>query len=190
MLKTVRIFRSFQESDAAEDACYTLMPPEERVRLALEIRSTFDPETDWPRWRDCIELLHSKNVDFLIVGALATAWHGHPHYTADMDMLILPDKENTERARAALRQFGLTDDDLNQPGRITQLGMPPNRIDLITSITGVDTETAWTGRVEADFDGCKAFVIGIDDLLRNKESTGRPKDMADAAILRKRHPRL
>lgn len=190
MLKIVRIFGSFEEADAAEDAYYAQMQPEERTRLGLEIRSTFAPGTDWPRWRDCIESRYSNNVDFLIVGALATAWHGHPHYTADMDVLILPDTENAERARFALRQFGLTEDDINQPGHIIHLGLPPNRIDLITSITGVDTETAWAGRVEADFGGCKAFVIGIDDLLRNKESTGRPKDMADAATLRKRHPQL
>ena len=189
MLKTVRIFSSFQEADAAEDAYYAQLPPEERIQHALEIRAAFDAETDWHHWRECLESLHSNNVDFLIVGALAIAWHGHPHYTADMDVLILPDTENVQRARVALRQFGLADDDISQPGRIIHLGLPPNRIDLITSITGVDTETAWTGRVEADFGGCKAFVIGFDDLLRNKESTGRPKDMADAAILRKRHPK-
>lgn len=146
-------------------------------------------------WREFIESFRSNDVEFLIVGALAVGWHGHPRLTGDMDILIRPRPENAERVLLALRQFGfgqlgITTEDLSEPDQILQLGFPPNRIDLITSITGVDTETAWTGRVEADFDGCKAFVIGIDDLLRNKEATGRPKDMADAAILRKRHPRL
>lgn len=92
---------------------------------------------------------------------------------------------------AALRQFGfgsldISRDDLSRPGQVIQFGVKPNRIDLITSLSGVDFESAWTRRVQGAIDGAPVMFIGRDDLIRNKESTGRKQDAADADALRKR----
>ena len=142
-------------------------------------------------WREFIELLNSNEVDYLIVGGVAVAWHGHPRFTSDIDILVRPTSANAECVIQALRQFGfaqlgLTPDDINQPDQIIQLGYPPNRIDLLTSISGIDFDDAWAARVEGEMDGVRARFIGFDDLIRNKESTGRGKDLGDASVLRER----
>jgi len=94
----------------------------------------------------------------------------------------------------ALSEFGLgtlgiTASDLQIPERVIQLGVEPNRIDVLTTISGVSFEDAWTARCEADLDGVATQFIGRNELIRNKESTGRPRDLGDADELRKRpHP--
>ena len=145
-------------------------------------------------WREFIESLHSNSVDFLIVGAIAVAWHGHPRMTGDIDILVRPSAANAACVISALRQFGfgqlgITDSDVTRPGQIIQLGFPPNRIDLITSISGVSFDEAWAGRCKGQLGDLTVYFIGLDELLRNKESTGRPKDVVDAGELRKRNPR-
>jgi len=92
--------------------------------------------------REFIGLLNSNEVDYLVVGAHAVAWHGYPRFTADIDLFVRPIASNGESILAALRSFGfgslrIEASDFNQPDRVVQLGMPPNRIDLITSIAGV-----------------------------------------------------
>ena len=146
-------------------------------------------------WREFIELLNSNEVDFLIVGGVAVAWHGHPRFTSDIDILVRPTSANAECVIQAIRQFGfvqfgLTPDDMNQPDQIIQLGNPPNRIDLLASISGVDFDEAWEGRVEGELEGVRAKFIGFDDLIRNKESTGRARDLGDAGVLRERRPKV
>ncbi len=143
--------------------------------------------------REFAALLSSHRVEFLIVGAYAVAFHGYPRYTGDLDILIRPDGENARRVLQALTQFGFGSlgirvDDLALPGKVVQLGVSPNRIDLVTSITGVSFEEAWASREPADLDGVAVFFIGRAPLLRNKESTGRAKDLGDAEELRRRNP--
>lgn len=126
-----------------------------------------------------------------MVGAYAVAWHGYPRFTADIDFLVRPSADNAKALTAALKSFGfaslgLTADDFVQPGRIVQLGVKPNRIDLITSIAGVDFEEAWAGRIAGAIDGIEVPIVGLEELIRNKESTGRLKDKGDADELRKR----
>lgn len=145
-------------------------------------------------WREFIELLNSNGVDFLIVGAVAVAWHGHPRFTGDIDILVRPTQANAECVVGVLRQFGfsqlgITPDDMAHPDRIIQLGYPPNRIDLLTSISGVPFDEAWAGKIQGEMDGVSANFIGVDDLIRNKEATGRGKDLGDAIVLRKRRPK-
>jgi len=145
--------------------------------------------------REFIESLNSNGVDYLIVGAYAVAWHGYPRFTADIDILVRPVPGNADAVLAALRTFGfgsldITREDLSQGDQVIQLGAKPNRIDLITSISGVDVETAWAGCCPGLLGGLPVRFIGVRDLIRNKESTGRPKDLGDAAELRKRHPGL
>ncbi|HEX2875030.1 MAG TPA: DUF6036 family nucleotidyltransferase [Polyangiaceae bacterium] len=138
--------------------------------------------------REFIELLNSHGCDYLIVGGHAVAFHGHPRFTADIDFLIRSSIENAERVVNALRAFGfgelaLTTGDLTRPEGVVQLGRPPNRIDLLTSISGVSFDDAWAGRVQGELDGLPVFFLGRQALLENKRASGRPKDLADVAKL-------
>ncbi len=143
--------------------------------------------------REFIELLNSNKIEYVVVGGFAVAWHGHPRFTADIDSLVSPSKENAAVVIATLQAFGfaslnITPDDLSKPGRIVRLGVKPNRIDSFTSISGVAFETAWANRLSGEIDGVPVQFIGRDDLIRNKESTGRSKDLGDAHELRLRTP--
>jgi hypothetical protein len=126
----------------------------------------------------------------LIVGALAVSWHGFPRYSADVDFLVRSSDDNAERVLEALRAFGmgslsLSPGDFSSPGKVVQLGFEPNRIDIMTSITGVSFEEAWDSRVPGALEGIPVHFIGREALLRNKEATGRPKDCIDAEELRR-----
>jgi hypothetical protein len=143
--------------------------------------------------REFIECLNSNRVEYLIVGALAVSWHGYPRYSADVDFLVRPSRGNAELLLTAIGQFGfgsldISMDDLTTPGKVIQLGYEPNRIDLMTSVTGVSFDEAWQTRSFGDLDGIPVNFIGRTALLRNKESTGRAKDRIDAEELRKQDP--
>jgi acetolactate synthase regulatory subunit len=141
--------------------------------------------------REFVALLNSNDVEFVVVGAFALARHGIPRYTGDIDLLIRPSPENAERVLATLREFGfgalaLGLEDLSAPGKVIQLGVAPNRIDLLTSISGPEFREVWDTRAAGDLDGLPVFFIGKDALIRNKEATGRLRDLGDAEDLRKR----
>lgn len=137
------------------------------------------------------ELLASfgaHNVRALVVGAYALAFHGVPRMTGDLDLLVEPSAENAERVMRALTDFGFGDvglsaADFQRPDVVVQLGFPPLRIDLLTSITGVAFEEAWKGRVKDSFGGVPASFLGLDELRRNKRAVGRHKDLADLDAL-------
>jgi glycine cleavage system aminomethyltransferase T len=142
-------------------------------------------------WREFLELLNSNEVEYLVIGAFAVAFHGFPRYTADLDLLIRPTEENANRVLRALSEFGfgkmgIQAADLRSPGMVVQLGVKPNRIDLLTTISAVSFEEAWATRNEAELEGVATHFIGRAALLRNKERTGRAKDLGDAEELRKR----
>ena len=139
--------------------------------------------------REFVELLISHGSEFLVVGGHAVAFHGHPRFTGDIDFLIRPSVENATRVLGALRAFGfgdlpLTVDDFVKPGNVVQLGRPPNRIDLLTSISGVDVQDAWSSRVKSELDGLPVCFLGWQSLIDNKQASGRPKDLADVAKLK------
>ncbi|MSV29328.1 MAG: hypothetical protein EXQ52_11405 [Bryobacterales bacterium] len=143
--------------------------------------------------REFIECLNSNEVEYLVVGALAVSWHGFPRCSGDIDFLLRPAPENAARVLRAIAQvgFGSLDislADLTTPGRVIQLGCEPNRIDLMSSLRGVTFEGAWPERVSGRLDGVQVNFIGRAALLRNKDATGRPKDLIDAAELRKQGP--
>lgn len=144
--------------------------------------------------REFVALLNSKEVDYLVVGAFAVSFHGYPRYTADLDVLVKPTIENAKRLLQVLSAFGfeslrVTEADLTEPDRVIQLGVNPNRIDLLTSISGVTFEEAWSGHCDGELDGIPTQFIGRRELIRNKESTGRVRDLGDAEELRKRDPK-
>ena len=143
--------------------------------------------------REFIECLNSNEVEYLVVGALAVSWHGFPRYSVDIDFLIRPSHANAERALRAIAQFGfrsldISTADLTVPGKVIQLGLEPNRIDLMTSVTGVTFDAAWDDRSPGLPDGLPVNFIGRSSLLRNKDATGRAKDRIDAEELRKQKP--
>jgi predicted nucleotidyltransferase len=143
--------------------------------------------------REFIESLNSQRVEYLIVGAHALAFHGHPRLTVDIDFFVRPTSENAARLLDALSDFGFALDakeaaTFTRAGMIVQLGHIPNRIDLLTSISGVTFDEAWQGSAEGELDGLPVRFLGLEALLRNKRAAGRSKDIADAETIEKRPP--
>lgn len=141
-------------------------------------------------FEDLLACLLEEEVRFLVVGAHALAVHGVPRATGDLDVWIEPGRQNAEQAWAALARFGapletfeLSIDDLTRPGTVFQLGLPPRRIDVLTQISGVDFASAWESRVVREFEGMELSFLGRAELLENKRASGRPKDLADVAML-------
>jgi hypothetical protein len=137
-----------------------------------------------------VESLASEKVEFVVVGGHAVAWHGHPRYTGDFDFLVRSTPDNATRVVRALAAFGfgslgVTEADLLVESQIIQLGRPPNRIDVLTSITGVATEEVFRNRVPGRLNGHDVDYISLPDLLANKRATGRAKDLADVEALTK-----
>ena len=134
--------------------------------------------------REFIRLLNSHNVEYVVVGGHAVAFHGHPRFTGDIDFLIRTTPENVSRVLTVLSVFGfgnlgIVEQDLLERGRVLQLGHPPNRIDVLTSISGVDFDSAWEQRVQTLLDDQPVALLGWDELIRNKRAAGRQKDLAD-----------
>lgn len=141
-----------------------------------------------PDFRDMLSAFNAARVEYLVVGAYSLAVHGVPRATGDIDLWIRPTSDNAQRVWRALAEFGapmdgLSTDDLIQPEMVVQLGLAPQRIDVLTSIDGVDFAEAWLERVRVPLDGLEIPVLGRRHLLANKRATGRPQDLADIARL-------
>lgn len=139
-------------------------------------------------WREFLALLNSRGVDYVIVGAQSLAFHGRPRHTGDLDILIRSTPDNARLLLALLNEFGFEqsgfkETDFLQPEQIIQLGRVPNRIDLLTSLTGVNTDEAFDAKVSAIIDGIPVFVLGREALIRNKRAVGRAQDLADLSAL-------
>jgi hypothetical protein len=132
--------------------------------------------------------LNSHNVEYLIVGGYALAFHGAPRYTGDIDIFIKPDKQNAQRVMKALDEFGFGSvgielSDLEYENKVIQLGVPPVRIDIITSISGVTWNDAYSSKVNGQYGDVPVEFIGLTQFIRNKKSIGRKKDLADLEAL-------
>lgn len=139
-------------------------------------------------FREFLSLLIKNDVRFLLVGGYAVALHGHIRATNELDIWIDDSLENAVRAELALREFGfdvqsLTPESLIRPGKMTRMGVPPLRIEVLNAISGVAFEEAFRRCRPFQFDGLEVPVIGLEDLIRNKRSAGRTKDIADAEAL-------
>jgi len=142
-------------------------------------------------FKELLALFNDHRVSYMIVGGYALAFHGAPRFTGDLDIFVKPDRENAQRIVAALDAFGfaslgLTVDDFERPDQVIQLGVAPVRIDLITSITGVSWDDAYTGRVSSNFGGVPVHYIGREQFVSNKRAMGRIKDLADLEALGKK----
>jgi len=139
-------------------------------------------------FEDLLAAFNAAGAEYLVVGAHALAAHGHPRASKDLDVWVHATADNAERVYRALASFGaplddLGVDDLSTAGTIFQIGVEPVRVDIITSIDGVDFEEAWPDRISADYGGQSASVISRKHLIQNKKAAGRPQDVADVAAL-------
>lgn len=137
-----------------------------------------------------IGLLNARGVKYLVVGGFAVNYHGYPRFTGDIDLWLWLDPTNLERVVQSLRDFGFGGlgigvEQLNAPYKVIQLGYEPHRIDLMTTVDGVDFEACYARASTVELDTANAPFISMADLIAAKEATGRPKDIADAAELRK-----
>jgi hypothetical protein len=139
-------------------------------------------------FKDLLALFNEHKIEYMIVGAYALAFHGAPRYTGDIDILVKPNPLNAERIMAALNKFGfglvgLKAEDFETPDKVIQLGVPPVRVDIVTSITGVSWEEAFSGRVEGKYGDIPVYYIGRQQFISNKQALGRKKDLADLEAL-------
>lgn len=139
-------------------------------------------------FKDLLELLNAHKVQYMIVGGYALAFHGVPRYTGDIDIYVKPDNHNAKLIMNALIDFGfgsigLTSEDFAQPDKVVQLGVPPVRIDIITSISGVSWEDAVTNCTHGNYGNVPVKYIGLNEFIKNKRSTGRKKDLSDLEAL-------
>ena len=143
-------------------------------------------------YEEFIAALNDHGVRYLLIGAHAVAFHARPRATKDLDILLDPTPGNARKALAAMRDFfggvdlGYTVADLMDPGWVIQLGVAPVRIDLLSSLPGCPSFlAAWRNRVQARFGAVRTQYLGLADLIRAKESTGRLQDQADVHVLRR-----
>ena len=135
-------------------------------------------------FREFIELLNEHKVQYLVVGGYAVALHGYPRYTKDLDIWIGLSSENANRIIQALQDFGfgslhLKRDDFLERDQIIQLGYPPNRIDLITTLKELSFDECYSSKVQVTVGEQQVDFIDIDNLKKNKRATGRLQDLAD-----------
>ncbi|MFC5285304.1 nucleotidyltransferase [Pedobacter alpinus] len=139
---------------------------------------------------DFVQLLNDHGVKYMIVGAHALSFYGRPRHTGDLDIWIKPDEENALKMVKVINDFGfgalgLVEQDFLQENYVTQLGYPPLRIDILNSISGVDFDQAYLEKLETEVDDLKIAFISANDFIKNKQATGRAKDLGDIESLKK-----
>jgi len=135
-------------------------------------------------FKEFIELLNKNQVKYLVVGGYALAFHGYPRYTKDIDFWVWIDKKNAENIIKTLHDFGFSSLDIKEedflcPGYVVQLGQPPSRIDLLTSVTGLEFEECYTSKVHINIQGSEVDFIDLENFKKNKRAVGRHQDLAD-----------
>jgi hypothetical protein len=139
-------------------------------------------------FKELLELFNAHRVEYMIVGGYALAFHGVPRFTGDMELLVKPSSDNAVRVLAALADFGfgaldLTPADFATPDHVLQLGVPPVRIDLLSSISGISWDEARSGAVRGTYGGAPVDFIGRAQFVANKRAVGRRRDLADLEAL-------
>ncbi len=134
--------------------------------------------------KELLLLLNANKVRYLVVGGYAVAAHGHPRYTKDLDVWIDRNQTNAKKLIKVLEQFGfgslgLGEKDFLKPDQIIQLGIPPARVEIFTTLKGVDFKKCYPLRLEAKIDGAPVNFIDLENLKKNKKAVGRLQDLAD-----------
>jgi predicted nucleotidyltransferase len=135
-------------------------------------------------FREFIQSLNDNRVRYLVIGGYAVALYGYPRYTKDLDIWIEPNSENVANLLNALKQFGfgslnLQISDFIMPDQVIQLGYPPNRIDLITTPSGVIFDDCFASKTEVVIEDLSVNFIDLENLKQNKKASGRLQDLAD-----------
>ena len=142
----------------------------------------------YPDFKELLELLNAHEVDYLIVGGYALALHGSPRFTGDLDIYLSTHHDNARKVLSVLNEFGfgalnLSEDDFSKVDQIIQLGVPPVRIDFVTSIDGVEWDAAWSNREKGHWADVPVAYLSRKDFISNKRASGRHKDLADIEAL-------
>lgn len=142
-----------------------------------------------PDYSDMLSAFADAEVDYLVIGAYALAVHGHPRATGDLDLWVRPTSDNAERVLKALSAFGaplraVSREDFETADTVFQIGVSPRRIDILTTIEGVQFDEAWPDRLEIEVEDVPVSVIGREHFIQNKEALGRSQDRADVERLR------
>jgi hypothetical protein len=141
-----------------------------------------------PDFSEFLRLLSEHEVRYLLVGGYAVGYHGYVRATADMDVWTPRERENAERLVAALREFGFGTSELTPElflleGRVVRMGVPPIRIEILTSISGVEFDECYADRIVEEWDDARVNIISLPKLKENKRASGRSKDLADLEYL-------
>ncbi len=141
-------------------------------------------------FEELLTLFNKHKVEYCIIGAFAVGFHAIPRYTKDLDIFVRPHIQNGAKIVAALRDFGfgslkISEDDFSKPGAIIQLGHPPVRVDLLTTIDGCQFDAVWKGKVCGSLGDQSVYYIGLSELMKCKKAAGRSQDVADLVVLGK-----
>ena len=182
--REVRVFKLGEEPSMVDD--YARFSIDERLELfhQFRVRMIGDDVRLNTDWKDFITLLEKHRVEYLVVGGAAVNAHGFVRLTEDLDFWLARNAANAGRVLAATLEFGWSDPALSiaallEPGQVFMLGRKPNRIDLLTSISGVEFEACYPRRVPGLLDGVAIPLIALEDLLANKRASGRLRDLGD-----------
>lgn len=135
-------------------------------------------------FKEFLRLLNSNEVEYLLIGGFAVAYYGYPRATSDIDVWVARSEANSTRVVAALKEFGFGTPELNaelfmKPNCIVRMGVPPMRVEVLTSISGVEFAKCYASRLQAELESIQVSLIGLDDLKKNKRASGRHKDLDD-----------
>jgi hypothetical protein len=147
-----------------------------------------------PDFEDFIKLLNQHEVDYMIIGGYAMAFHGKPRYTGDLDIWIDISETNAQKMLSVIKDFGFSSlnfdrEDFLRENLINQLGYPPLRIDILTSIDGINFKDAYPQKQVIIIEDFTANYIGLNDLIQNKNASGRQQDLVDVNTLQKQKRR-
>ena len=138
-----------------------------------------------PDFEDILAILHAHEVRYLIIGGLAFIYHAKPRYTKDIDLWIDSEVENVLRANEALAEFGSPYAmEVNRPAEIVQLGVAPNRIDIIRDVEGVKFSDAWEKRINGSYGKAQTFWVDLDSLIAIKSLIDNPRHQEDVRVLK------
>ena len=141
-----------------------------------------------PDFKEFLKLLNSHRVEYLLVGGYAVGYHGYPRATGDMDLWVAVRQNNAEKLVVVLKEFGLNAPQLSadiflQENQIIRMGVPPMRIELLTTISGVDFDSCYSERIVDMIDSVEVHIINLKHLKQNKQASGRHKDLDDLQYL-------
>lgn len=137
-----------------------------------------------PDFSAFLKLLNTHRVEYLLIGGYSVVYHGYPRMTDDLDVWVRQSPDNADRIVAALKEFGfdvpmLSPSLFSEERKVTRMGRVPQRLEILTSISGVDFDTCWAERIEEEWNGVPVYIISLERLRENKKASGRHKDLAD-----------